>query len=142
MFNCKACSAFRAVSDRYYLYRFLAVCFYPNSKVAHDNIIQLKNLAERNGRGLLEPALGALVQGVRAKRLFGWLVGRWGRQQQARHHEGPRNTDLGRFSHPEGERDHVCFFENCPSVRLCRVAACLTAGFGFLFPCGFPGTLA
>lgn len=42
--------------------------------MAHDNIIQLKSLAERNGRGLLEPALGALVQGVRAKRLFGWLV--------------------------------------------------------------------
>lgn len=56
-------------------YRFLAVCFNPNSKVAHDSIIQLKSLAGRNGRGLLEPALGALVQGVRAKRLVGWLVG-------------------------------------------------------------------
>lgn len=42
--------------------------------MAHDNIIQLKSLAERNGRGLLEPALGALVQGVRDKRLVGWLV--------------------------------------------------------------------
>lgn len=42
--------------------------------MAHDNISQLKSLAERNGRGLLEPAVGALVQGVRAKRLVGWSV--------------------------------------------------------------------
>lgn len=36
----------------------------------------------------------------RDKRLLGW----WRQQQLARHYEGPRNTDMGRFSHPEGER--------------------------------------
>lgn len=35
----------------------------------------------------------------RDERLLGW----WRKQQLARHYEGPRNTDMGRFSHPQGE---------------------------------------